>query len=189
MQEVWNMSKVYVFLADGFEDIEGLTVVDLMRRAEIETETVSIKNSREVVTSDGITMYTDRIFENTDFSDADMLVLPGGMPGTKYLGEYAPLTELLTEFYNKGGKVAAICAAPSVFAALGFLKNRKATSYPSFMDKLEGAEAVEEEVVTDGNVTTSRGLGTAIPFALSLIAQLAGEEKAQEIADSVVFCR
>ena len=186
-QEVANMSKVYIFLADGFEDIEGLTVVDLMRRAGIEIETVSIKNSREIVTSHEITMYTDRIFEGTDFSDADMLVLPGGMPGTKYLGEFRPLTELLTDFYNKGGKIAAICAAPSVLASLGFLKNRKATSYPTFMDKLDGARTTEDEVVLDGNVTTSRGLGTAIPFALSLIEQLLGKEKAEEIAESVVY--
>lgn len=181
------MSKVYIFLADGFEDIEGLTVVDLMRRAGIDIETVSIKNSREITTSHNITMYTDRIFEGTDFSDADMLVLPGGMPGTKYLGEYAPLKELLLEFYEKGGKVAAICAAPSIFGFLGFLKNRKATAYPSFMNSLEGAETVEDQVVVDGNVTTSRGLGTAIPFALSLIEQLLGKEKAEEIAESVVY--
>ena len=96
------MSRVYIFLADGFEDIEGLTVVDLMRRAEIDIKTVSIKNSKEVTTSHGIALLTDCIFEETDFSDADMLVLPGGMPGTKYLGEYAPLTELLKSFYGKG---------------------------------------------------------------------------------------
>jgi len=89
--------------------------------------------------------------------------------------------------YAKGGKVAAICAAPSVFAKLGFLKNRKATSYPSFMDQLDGAETCEDPVVVDGNVTTSRGLGTAVPFALSLIAQLMGEEKAQEVAESIVY--
>ena len=135
------MSRVYIFLADGFEDIEGLTVVDLMRRAGIEAVTVSIKETREITTSHGIEMKTDRVFSETDFSDADMLVLPGGMPGTKYLGEHQPLTGLLTEYYAKGGKVAAICAAPSVFAKLGFLKNRKATSYPSFMDQLDGAES------------------------------------------------
>ena len=83
--------KVYIFLADGFEDIEGLTVVDLMRRAGIDIETVSIRESREITTSHGIEMKTDRVFKETDFSDADMLVLPGGMPGTKYLGEYQPL--------------------------------------------------------------------------------------------------
>lgn len=183
------MSKVYIFLADGFEDIEGLTVVDLMRRAGIDIQTVSIKATKEVITSHGISLLTDCIFSETDFSDADMLVLPGGMPGTRYLGEYKPLTDLLTDFYNKGGKVAAICAAPSVFAELGFLKGRKATSYPSFMDKLTGAVTTEESVAVDGNVTTSRGLGTAIDFALSLIAQLCGEEKAAEIADSVVYKR
>lgn len=183
------MSKVYIFLADGFEDIEGLTVVDLMRRAQIDIQTVSIKESKEVKTSHGITMMTDRTFAETDFSDADMLVLPGGMPGTRYLGGYRPLTDLLTDFYNKGGRIAAICAAPSVFADLGFLKGRKATSYPSFMDKLNGAQTTEEAVVVDGNVTTSRGLGTAIDFALSLISQLCGKEKADEIADSIVYLR
>ena len=161
--------------------------MDLMRRAGIEAVTVSIKETREITTSHGIEMKTDRVFSETDFSDADMLVLPGGMPGTKYLGEYQPLTGLLTEYYAKGGKVAAICAAPSVFAKLGFLKNRKATSYPSFMDQLDGAETCENPVVVDGNVTTSRGLGTAVPFALSLIAQLMGEEKAQEVAESIVY--
>ena len=97
--------KVYIFLADGFEDIEGLTVVDLMRRAGIDIETVSIKESNEITTSHGIMMKTDRVFTGTDFSDADMLVLPGGMPGTKYLGEYQPLCDLLRDFYGKSGKV------------------------------------------------------------------------------------
>jgi 4-methyl-5(b-hydroxyethyl)-thiazole monophosphate biosynthesis len=181
------MSKVYIFLADGFEDIEALTVVDLMRRARIDITTVSIKETRTVTTSHGITLQADSLFTETDFTDADMLVLPGGMPGTKYLDEYEPLTDLLQSFYIKGGKVAAICAAPSVFARLGFLEGRKATSYPSFMEKLTGARTTEEPVAVDGNVTTSRGLGTAIDFALSLIGQLAGMEKAHEIAESIVY--
>ena len=179
--------KVYIFLADGFEDIEGLTVVDLMRRAGIDIETVSIKESNEITTSHGIMMKTDRVFTGTDFSDADMLVLPGGMPGTKYLGEYQPLCDLLRDFYGKSGKVAAICAAPTVLASLGFLEGRKATAYPSCMEGLTGAEPSYESVVVDGNVTTSRGLGTAVDFALSLIGQLLGEEKADEIAESVVY--
>ena len=123
--------KVYIFLADGFEDIEGLTVVDLLRRAGIDIKTVSIKETTRIQTSHGITMLTDAIFAETDFADADMLVLPGGMPGTKYLAGYKPLIDLLTDFNNKGKKIAAICAAPSVFSGLGFLKGRKATSYPS----------------------------------------------------------
>ncbi len=181
------MSKVYIFLADGFEDIEGLTVVDLMRRAKIDIRTISIKETREVTTSHGITLMTDGLFSETDFGDADMLVLPGGMPGTRYLGEYEPLKELLAEHYGKGGRIAAICAAPSIFGALGFLKGRRATSYPSFMDKLDGAETVKDSVAVDGNVTTSRGMGTAIDFGLSLIAQLLGKEKAGEIAQSIIY--
>ena len=116
-----------------------------------------------------------------------MLVIPGGMPGTKYLEEYKPLTDLLTDFYQKGGKIAAICAAPGVFERLGFLKGRNATSYPSVMEQLTSARTSTESVVVDGNVTTSRGLGTAIDFSLSLIRQLEGSAKAEEIAESVVY--
>lgn len=181
--------KVYIFLADGFEDIEGLTVVDLLRRAEIEIHTVSIKNTKEVQTAHGISLLTDKAFGEVDFSDADMLVLPGGMPGTKYLGEYEPLARLLTQFDQKGGKIGAICAAPTVLASLGLLEGKKATAYPSCMDGLKGAEKSLEKVVTDGNITTSRGLGTAVDFALSLIEQLLGKEKADEIAESVVYTR
>ena len=181
--------KVYIFLADGFEDIEGLTVVDLLRRAEIDIKTVSIKETKQIQTSHGITMLTDTTFAETDFADADMLVLPGGMPGTKYLEEYKPLTELLTDFYQNGGKVAAICAAPGIFERLGFLKGRNATSYPSVMEQLKSARTSLEPVVVDGNVTTSRGLGTAIDFSLSLIGQLEGSAKAEEIAESVVYVR
>ena len=181
------MSRVYIFLADGFEDIEGLTVVDLLRRADITIQTVSIKDTREVQTSHGISLLADSVFAETDFSDAQMLVLPGGMPGTKYLGAFEPLTDLLKSFYNKGGKIAAICAAPTVFAQLGFLKGRRATAYPSCIGQLEDAIVTEDSVVTDGNVTTSRGLGTAIDFALSLIEQLEGAQKAEEIAKSVVY--
>ena len=134
-------------------------------------------------------MLTDLTFAETDFTDADMLVLPGGMPGTKYLNEYQPLRDLFADFYKKGGKVAAICAAPTVLASLGFLEERKATAYPSCMEGLAGAERSLESVVVDGNVTTSRGLGTAVDFALSLIEQLLGEKKADEIAESVVYSR
>lgn len=183
------MSKVYIFFADGFEDIEGLTVVDLMRRAGIDIQTVSIKETKEIRTSHGIDLLTDCTFGECDFSDADMLVIPGGMPGTKYLNEYQPLRDLLADFYKKGGKVAAICAAPTVLASLGFLEKRKATAYPSCMEGLAGAERSLESVVVDGNVTTSRGLGTAVDFALSLIGQLLGEKKADEIAESVVYSR
>ena len=179
--------KVYIFLADGFEDIEGLTVVDLMRRAGIDIETVSIKESNEITTSHGIMMKTDRVFTGTDFSDADMLVLPGGMPGTNYLRDHEGLAELLKKQYEAGKWVAAICAAPSVFGGLGFLKDRKATSYPGCLDGIPVGEYTEEPVAVDGNVVTSRGVGTAIAFALKLIEVLISKEKADEIAASIVY--
>ncbi len=183
------MKKVVVFLADGFEEVEGLTVVDLLRRAGAVVETVSVMGKLQIDGAHGIQVEADELFEKAFFDDAELLVLPGGMPGTKYLAGYKPLTELLTEFYDDGRKIAAICAAPSVFSGLGFLKGRRATAYPSFMDVIErdGAITSTDSVVVDGNVTTSRGLGTAVDFALSIITQLEGEEKAQEIAESVVY--
>ena len=179
------MKKAYVFLADGFEEIEGLTVVDVLRRAGAEVEMVSVMDRKEITGAHGIKVEADRMIEEA--GEADLYVLPGGMPGTKYLEEYKPLTGLLTSFYQKGGKVAAICAAPGVFERLGFLKGRNATSYPSVMEQLTSARTSLEPVVVDGNVTTSRGLGTAIDFSLSLIRQLEGRAKAEEIAESVVY--
>ena len=122
-----------------------------------------------------------------DFGQADLLVLPGGMPGTLHLGEHQGLAKLLGDFNARGKRIAAICAAPSVLGGLGLLKGKKAVCYPGFEDKLTGAAVETKEVVTDGNITTSRGLGTAIPFALELISLLFGEEKAEEIRKSVVY--
>ena len=184
------MRSVYVFCADGFEEVEGLTAVDLLRRAGVSVTMVSIMGRTKITGARNISVNTDILIEDIK-EEADMLVLPGGMPGTKYLAGYKPLIDLLTDFNNKGKKIAAICAAPSVFSGLGFLKGRKATSYPSFMEVLskDGAVTSEDSVVVDGNITTSRGLGTAVDFALSLISQLENEEKAKEIAESVVYTR
>ena len=156
------MSKVYIFFADGFEDIEGLTVVDLMRRAGIDIQTVSVKETKEIRTSHGINLLTDRTFGECDFSDADMLVIPGGMPGTKYLEEYKPLTDLLTDFYQKGGKIAAICAAPSALGILGILEGKNATSYPGFEALLKGAKFNAVPVVTDGIKLKGKVCGSRI---------------------------
>ena len=172
------MSKVCVFLADGFEEIEGLTVVDILRRAGIETETVSVMGRK---------VEADSVFEEAGAENADMLVLPGGMPGTLNLKACTGLIELLRSFDREKKYIAAICAAPSILAELGMLKGRKACSYPSFEGKLDGADVVREPAVTDGHITTGRGMGTAIPFALRLTALLAGEAKAEEIKESVVY--
>lgn len=181
------MSRVCVFLADGFEEIEGLTVVDILRRAGVDTQTVSITEDRMVTGSHHIPIRTDVCFRDADFSGTELLVLPGGMPGTLNLGACKELTELLVQFHESGKKVAAICAAPSVLGDLGILKGKKAACYPGFEERLAGAETVFDKVVQDGNVTTSRGMGTAIPFALSLVAQLVSEEKAMELKKGIIY--
>ncbi|NCB93215.1 MAG: DJ-1/PfpI family protein [Clostridia bacterium] len=181
------MSKICIFLADGFEEIEGLTVVDLLRRAGEEVVMVSIMGRREITGSHKIQIMADALYEEMDFSEAKMLVLPGGMPGTKHLGEYEPLTSLLTQWNEKGKMIAAICAAPSVLGELGILSGREAVCYPGFEEKLTGAIPGKKVVAEDGNIITSRGLGTAIDFASSLIEHLQGKEKAEEIKKSIIY--
>ena len=180
------MSLVYVFFADGFEEVEALTTVDLLRRADEDVRMVSIMGRKTVTGSHNISVECDMVFEEIGRT-ADLLVLPGGLPGTNYLREHRELNHLLMEQYNDGGLVAAICAAPSVLAGLNFLKGRKATSYPGCVDPSQCGQYVEEPVAVDGNVITSRGVGTAIPFVLALIEVLEGREKADQIADSIVY--
>ena len=181
------MSKVYVFLAEGFEEIEGLTVVDLLRRANIETEMVSIMDGKQVKGSHGIKVTADSMFADVDFSDADLLVLPGGMPGTTNLGNHEGLCELLKKHYAEEKKIAAICAAPSVFGQLGFLNGRIATCYPGFESKLEGAICCATKVAVDGNVTTAKGMGAAIDFSLKLIEQLIDKDTAFKISEAIIY--
>lgn len=181
------MSKAYVFLADGFEEIEGLTVVDVLRRAGVDTVTVSVMGRKEISGSHGIPVGADDVFEKLDMSDADLLVLPGGMPGTLHLKAHEGLRELLVTADREEKYLAAICAAPSVLSELGMLKGRKACAYPSFEKTLDCAEVLKVPVVTDGHITTGRGMGAAIPFALRLTEILCGKEKAEEIRTSIVY--
>ena len=180
------MSRVYVFLAEGFEEIEGLTVVDLLRRAKIGTETVSVTGKKEVTGAHGITVTADCLFEERDFKEAEALVLPGGMPGTKNLGEHPGLAGLLSAHYAEEKIIAAICAAPSVLGQMGFLQGRVAVCYPGFESMLEGAVVCSAKVAVDGNVVTSRGMGTAIDFSLKLIELLENKELSEEISGAVL---
>ena len=183
-----KMSRVCVFLADGFEEVEALTVVDLLRRAEINVTMVSVSDSLQVRGRSNIAVIADELWENAKPEKSDMLVLPGGMPGVTYLGEHEGLTKLLVKFAKEGKEVAAICAAPSIFGKLGIVKGKKATVYPGMEEFLKGADVVvDREVVTDGNITTSRGAGTAIPFALRLIEILSGPEMAQKVSRGIVY--
>lgn len=181
------MSKAFVFLADGFEEIEGLTVVDILRRAGIETEMVSITGNKKITGSHGIEIGADVLFEDADYGQAVIYVLPGGMPGTKHLAAHEDLAKLLLEAEKNGVKVAAICAAPSVLGGLGLLKGHRAACFPGFEEKLTGAEVTKEPVAVSGNVTTSRGMGTAIPFALALVAQLKDQKTADELGAAIIW--
>ena len=181
------MSKVLIFMAEGHEEIEALTVVDLLRRAGIEIEMVSITGNKKVPGAHGITTYCDKLIENTDFESADMLVLPGGMPGTLNLELCEPLMDQVHGFNTSKKGLAAICAAPTVLGKAGILNGKKATCYPGMEKDLVGAEFSTDPVCHDGHIITSRGLGTAIPFALEIIKTFTDEATAEQIAKSVVY--
>lgn len=179
--------NVCVFLADGFEEVEGLTVVDLLRRAGAMVTTVSMTEDYTVHGAHGIDVIADQIFADTDFEETDMLVLPGGMPGTLSLAKHEGLGELLAEFDEKNKYIAAICAAPSILGKYGMLEGKKATSHPSKENELPGAFVVHEPVVNAGNIITSRGVGTAIEFSLELVRILFDSAQAEEISRAIVY--
>ena len=181
------MIKVNVLLADGFEEIEALAVVDLLRRAQIYVGTVSIGEDYQVHGAHGINVQTEDLFEEVDFAEADALILPGGMPGTTNLKEHEGVRKAVTDFAESGKVIGAICAAPTVLSDLGLLKGRRIACYPSVESEIQGAVIVKIPGVVDGNIVTSRGAGTAIDFALELITVLAGKQKAASIAESIIY--
>ncbi len=181
------MSKVLIFMAEGHEEIEALTVVDLLRRAGIEIEMVSITGNKKVPGSHGITTYCDKLIETCNFDNADMLVLPGGMPGTLNLELCEILMDQVHGFNASKKGLAAICAAPTVFGKAGILEGKKATCYPGMEKDLIGANVSTDEVCHDGHIITSRGLGTAIPFALEIVKTFQGEEAAKKLAQGIVY--
>ena len=179
------MSKVNVYLADGFEEVEGLTVVDLLRRAGIETDMVSIMGRKEITGARKIPVLADKLFEEQD--DSDVIVLPGGMPGTIHLGEDETVNRVIKEFATAGKLVAAICAAPSVLGQAGILEGKKATCHPGFEEKLTGADCKLDPVVCDGNIITSRGMGTAIPFALEIVRYFKDDAAVEKVKGGLVY--
>ncbi len=191
MFEQKTEKKCALFLADGFEEVEALTVSDLLFRAGIPVALVSVNKEPVVTSSHDLTVVADVCIDALNFDDYDMLILPGGMPGTANLAKTKPLTDALVRFFEEGKAVSAICAAPTVLAGLGLLRGKDATCFPSRMDVLteNGARALEDEVVRCGNILTSRGVGTAIPFALAIIELILGKEEADRIAETIVFKR
>lgn len=179
--------KIAVFLADGFEEIEALAVVDLCRRAGIETVMVSIMEDKQVTGAHKIMVTADLLLAELAFDTLDMLVLPGGGQGTRNLEACEALMKQLDVFYGAGKYIGAICAAPSIFGHRGYLQGRKACAYPGFEKELTGARTSEREVEISEHIITSRGLGTAIPFALAIVEKFCGSEKAEALAKGVVY--
>lgn len=183
------MKRSYIFLATGFEETEALATVDVLRRAGIEITLVSIYKDRMVTGAHGITVAADVVMAGADFSDADWLICPGGMPGAEHLSKFEPLTELLKKHNAEGGRIAAICAAPAVvLAPLGILNGKKATCYPGFEDGIArgGATPQDDRVVTDGNIVTGNGPSSAIPFALAIVKETLGQQTANDVSDGML---
>lgn len=183
------MKKAFIFLAEGFEEIEAVGTIDVLRRGGIETITIAIDPEKwSVEGAHGILIDADDLFDKrNDFAQADILILPGGMPGSSNLNACEPLKALLKEQYEAGKWVAAICAAPLVLGGLGMLNGRKATCYPSFENTLEGATATGEPVVVDGNVITGKGPGFVFDFALCIVEALQGKAIADEVAAGMLL--
>lgn len=183
------MKKIAVMMAQGCEEIEALTVVDVLRRGKFDVTTVSVSGDKNITSSHNVTFLADKLFSEMNFEEFDGIVLPGGMPGTTNLGQHQELGEVLLKMNGAGKLVAAICAAPSVLGGLGILDGKKATSFPSFSDKLGGACYVNEAAVVDGNIITGRGMGAAIDFSLAIVEYFSDEATATALGKNFEYYR
>ena len=175
---------VYVFLAEGFEEMEALAPIDLLRRVGVEVTTVGV-GGKLIKGAHGVGFTADSDGEDLDFSDVDCVVLPGGMPGTTNLDASPMVEACLMKAAEKNALIAAICAAPSVLGHKGLLKGKKATCFPGFEEDLLGALHTGAPVEKDGNIITARGAGVALDFALALVAELKDETAAKELRESL----
>ncbi len=180
------MPKAVIFLAEGFEEVEALTPVDVLRRAGIEVKTVSVSPHKQVTGARHIPVIADALFEEVNYDEIDLLVLPGGMPGATNLFNHAALKKLLIKSSSENKWVAAICAAPMILGELSLLKGKKATCYPGFEKHLFGADITGNPIETDGHITTGRGVGAAMKFSLRLVELLCDKDTALELADKMV---
>ncbi|MCI8338433.1 MAG: DJ-1/PfpI family protein [Lachnospiraceae bacterium] len=181
------MAQALIFLAPGYEEVEMLTVVDLLRRSHISIDMVSITDSLEVTSSHNVTIKADKLFRDADFDEADMIILPGGIPGTPNLLAYQPLTDKIKEFASQKKWLSAVCAAPTIYDELKLFEGRKATCYPTFAEKLTDAVYVKQPVVVDDIFITSRGAGTTIEFAAAIVERFAGKDTAKEVLEAIIY--
>lgn len=183
------MKTSYLFLAEGFEDIEALATVDVMRRAGMEVYTVSITSDKAVKSAHGVTVMADKTIGEIDSYDAEWLILPGGMPGSTNLAACGELSDIINKQWIKGGRIAAICAAPAVvLGPLGVLRGQEATCYPSFKNELieNGGKYVDNRVVISGNLITANGPSSALVFAFAIVAEVLGDDVASSVASGML---
>lgn len=177
--------KVAILLANGFETLEGLTVVDILRRANVECHTFALEGE-EAITSHKIGVKTDKNINDSIIEDYDFLVLPGGMPGSTNLRDNNRVIELVKKFNNENKYVCAICAAPIVLGKANILEGKNATCYPGFQDQLGNCNYKEDLVVVDGNIITGKGAGASIPFAFEILSKIS-EEKVREVKKAMLL--
>ena len=175
---------VYLFLADGFEIIEAMSPLDMLRRAKIETVTVGV-TGKNVTASCGVTVTADITIDEFAYCDVQAIILPGGMPGTTNLEANAAVQSAIDKAVDENKLVCAICAAPSVLGHKGLLSGKEATCYPGFEDALEGARLSDNYVAVDGNFITARGAGVSVEFGLAIVAKLKGEDEAQRVKTQI----
>jgi len=180
------MKKAAIFIAPGFEEVEALTPADALTRIGAQVELISITQDKNVTSSHGITIVCDRVLNGKPLDEKDIIILPGGMPGTKNLQNNDALSLILKDYYAQKKWIAAICAAPMIPGELGFLKGRKATCYPGYENHLKEAHYYPVPAITDGHIITGRGVGAAMEFSIEIVANLFGPEKASELRDKMV---
>jgi protein deglycase len=180
------MKNAYIHFAEGFEEIEALTIVDVLRRAEIPSQMVSITGHRQVTGAHGIKIITDIVFEDVNYDEAAMVILPGGMPGSKNLQDHRGLSEVIKQKAAKNEPIAAICAAPMVLGELDLLNGKEAVCYPGFEKYLKGASIKNNLSIKSGNIITGRGPGAALNFALEIVSLLKGKGTAADLAKGMI---
>jgi protein deglycase len=180
------MNQIFIHLAEGFEEIEAVTTIDVLRRALLNVVTVSVSGDRLVKGSHQIGLMADLLFEEVDYSLGNMIILPGGMPGTKNLNEHEGLKNQILNYYEDDKYLAAICAAPIVFGNLGILRSKKAVCYPGYENNLSGADIQSVPIITDGKIITGRGAGVALSFSFEIVRILKGEEQVSLLRKAMI---
>ena len=181
------MKTIFVFLADGFEEIEALTPVDILRRAGLPVKTVSVMDEQVVAGAHGVPVLADVMFDEVNAEDAEMILLPGGLPGATNLDAHQGLSQMILDFAKEEKPLAAICAAPLVFGNRGLLEGKKATCYPGFETYLKGAQYTAALVEKDGNFITGKGPGAAMEFAFAIVEKYCGMDKVNELKQGMMI--